>query len=262
MTRLDIIKKLNQMLLAESPQYCSEAGKFQDDEINQRRLLRSLMNVRSPMPLNKEFLTLQNDLLSAENKEKGIVTIEELPVTAIPGVYLWQGDITRIAADAIVNAANSALLGCFYPCHGCIDNAIHSAAGLQLRDECNLLMLVQWYEELTGQAKITGAYNLPSRYVIHTVGPIVHESLKEENCEALQNCYRSCLKLAEEKNLKSVAFCCISTGEFRFPNREAAEIAVAAVKEFLHRNESGMEVVFNVFKDLDYKIYRELLGTA
>lgn len=262
MTRLERIKKLNQMLLADLPQYCHDAGKFQDDEINQRRLLRSLMNVRPPMPLNQEFLILQDDLLSAESKEKGIVTIGELPGTAVPGVYLWQGDITRLMVDAIVNAANSALLGCFCPCHGCIDNGIHSAAGLQLRDECSQLMQAQGRQEATGQAKITGAYNLPSRYVLHTVGPIVHGPLKEEDCEALQSCYRSCLTLAEEKNLKSIAFCCISTGEFHFPNQEAAEIAVAAVKEFLDQKGSGMEVIFNVFKDLDYKIYHELLGTA
>ena len=262
MTRLDQIKKLNQMLLEELPQYCGEARKVQDDERSQRRLLRSLMNVRPPMPLSKEFLTLQDDLLSDERKEKGVVTIGELPATTIPGVYLWQGDITRIAADAIVNAANSALLGCFCPCHGCIDNAIHSAAGLQLRDECYVLMQAQGHEESTGQVKLTKGYNLPARYVLHTVGPIVYGELKENDREALRSCYDSCLALAEENELKSIAFCCISTGEFHFPNQEAAEIAVAAVKEFLHRSGSCMEVIFNVFKDLDYKIYRELLRTV
>jgi O-acetyl-ADP-ribose deacetylase (regulator of RNase III) len=258
MTQLEQIETLNQMLLAELPQYRKDAAAFPHDETAQRRLLRSLMNVRPPMSLNPEFLKLQDEVLSAEREEKGVVTVDSLPETAVPGVYLWQGDITRLATDSIVDADNSALLGCFCPCHDCIDNAIHSAAGLQLRDECNKLMQAQGHEEPTGQAKITQGYNLPCKYVLHTVGPIVQGGLTEKHRAELQSCYRSCLQLAAKKRLESVAFCCISTGEFHFPGREAAKIAVAAVKEFLSRNGSGMKVIFNVFKDTDYQIYHEL----
>lgn len=261
MTRLEQIETLNTMLLAEMPNYHAEATAFPHDAAAQRRLLRSLMNMRPPMPLSGEYLAVQDALLSAEREEKGIVSVESLPKTPLHGIYLWQGDITRLAADAIVDADNSALLGCFCPCHGCIDNAIHSTAGLQLRDECNRLMQEQGHEEPTGQAKITGAYNLPSQYVLHTVGPIVQGTLTKKHHRELQSCYRSCLELAAAKGLKSVAFCCISTGEFHFPNREAAQIAVATVKEFLSRDGSGMKVIFNVFKDIDYQIYYELLYT-
>lgn len=247
------------MLLAELPNYRSEVAAFPHDLTAQRRLLRSLMNVRPPMPLSGEYLSAQDALLSAEREEKGIVSVESLPETPLRGIYLWQGDITRLAADAIVDADNSALLGCFCPCHGCIDNAIHSAAGLQLRDECNRLMQEQGHEEPTGQAKVTGAYNLPCKYVLHTVGPIVQGALTKMHQTELQSCYRSCLELAAKKQLKSIAFCCISTGEFHFPNQEAAQIAVATVKEFLSRDGSGMKVIFNVFKDIDYQIYHELL---
>ena len=259
MTRLEQIKQLNQMLLAEMPQHQHSAAGFQEEEADQRRLLRSLMNVRPPMPLSLDYLAAQDTLLAAEREEKGIVTVEKLPQTAIPGIYLWQGDITRLAADAIVNAANATLLGCFCPCHGCIDNAIHSAAGLQLRGECNKLMKKQGYEEPPGRAKLTKAYNLPAKYVLHTVGPIISGKLTDGNRRALHSCYLSCLTLAAQKGLRNIAFCCISTGEFHFPNREAAQIAVEAVREFLGRDSSGIEVVFNVFKDADYKIYRELL---
>lgn len=259
MTRIEQIVRLNQMLLDETPQYKEQANQIPANEVQQRKLLRSLMNLRPPMPLKAEFVALQDALLSAEREERGIVEINALPVTANPRIVLWQGDITRLATDAIVDADNSALLGCFCPCHGCIDNAIHSVAGLQLRDECNMLMQKQGHEEPTGQAKITKAYNLPSRYVIHTVGPIVQGALTQKHRAELESCYRACLELAAEKQLKSVAFCCISTGEFHFPNQEAAQIAVAAVKAFLSRDGSGMKVIFNVFKDIDYQIYHELL---
>lgn len=261
MSYLEQICYLNDALLEEMPQYREQAQQFPQDAVAQRRLLRSLMNVRPPMPLSGEYLAAQDALLSAEREEKGIVSVESLPETPLRNLYLWQGDITRLAADAIVDADNSALLGCFCPCHGCIDNAIHSTAGLQLRDECNRLMHAQGHEEPTGQAKITSAYNLPCQYVLHTVGPIVQGQLTEKHRAELQSCYRSCLESAAAKGLKSVAFCCISTGEFHFPNREAAQIAVATVKEFLSRNGSGMKVIFNVFKELDYQIYHELLYT-
>ena len=174
-----------------------------------------------------------------------------------PGLYLWQGDITTLAVDAIVNAANSQMLGCFVPCHGCIDNAIHTYAGVQLRLECARLMARQ--EEPTGCAKITKAYNLPCRYVLHTVGPIISGAVTQADRELLASCYRSCLELAESNGLHSVAFCCISTGEFRFPNELAAEIAIQTVGEWQRQNPEKIKVIFNVFKDSDYEIYKRLL---
>ena len=223
-----------------------------------RMKLRALMNVRPPKELEPEFLRVQDEYLRAVNEAKGIVNVNELD-EILPGISLWQGDITRLNADAIVNAANEKLLGCFIPCHRCIDNAIHSAAGLQLRDECNKLMQAQGHDEETGQAKITRGYNLPTKYVIHTVGPIVYGKLKASDCALLESCYKSCLELADENKLESIAFCCISTGEFHFPNDIAAEIAVNTVKNFLPQAKSLKKVIFNVFKDLDLEIYRRLL---
>lgn len=231
------------------------------EERELRRTLRGLMNLRLPAPVDPVWLEEQDFLLSAEREEKGVVEAMALPVTAAhPEMALWQGDITRLRAEAIVNAANSALLGCFCPCHGCIDNAIHSAAGLQLRAECAHLMADQGHEEPVGQAKITNGYNLPAKYVLHTVGPIIYGSVTEKDREELASCYRSCLTLAAERGLQSVAFCCISTGEFHFPNRAAAEIAVETVSQFLQKPTSIERVIFNVFKDQDRDIYRELLG--
>lgn len=260
MNRKEQIQFLITILLEELPAYREQAAQFPKDEYSQRRLLRSLMNVRPPMPLREDFLKVQDAFLSAEREEKGVIDVEGLPVSsADPRLILWQGDITRLKADAIVDADNSALLGCFYPCHGCIDNAIHSAAGLQLRDECNRIMEAQGYPEPNGQAKLTKGYNLPARYVLHTVGPIVQGQITQENRDDLASCYRSCLSLAAEHKLETVAFCCISTGEYRFPNREAAMIAVRTVKEFLDQKSSIRKVIFNVFKDIDAAIYRELL---
>lgn len=293
MDRREQIRFLNEILLEEMPEYMAQAREFPCEEQAQRRLLRSLMNVRPLLPLRTDFLRVQDELLSAEREEKGVIDAESLPTASSDSrLALWQGDITRLRADAIVNAANGALLGCFWPCHGCIDNAIHSAAGLQLRDECGRIMAAQGHPEPTGRAKLTGAYNLPSRFVLHTVGPIIRGALREEDCRLLASCYRSCLELAEQNGLRSVAFCCISTGEFHFPNRKAAEIAVNTVKSFLDRakshepakgpNPAGsgpaihdainheinnygisnhtMKVIFNVFKDEDNTIYRQLLG--
>ena len=242
------------------PEYRAQAVQVGEDHAAQRGLLRALMNVRPPRPLSEEFLHLQDELLSAEREERGVVDVMTLP--AVPSdarIVLWQGDITRLNADAIVNAANSALLGCFIPCHRCIDNAIHSAAGLQLRAACAALMERQGHPEPTGAAKITAGYNLPARHVLHTVGPIVHGALTEEHRQLLASCYRSCLTLAAKNGLKSVAFCCISTGEFHFPNDAAAEIAVREVRAFLAENTSVERVVFNVFKDDDRCIYERLL---
>lgn len=228
-------------------------------DMERKRLLHSLMNVRPPRPISKEFLEVQGAYLKEELREKGTVSLADLSAKE-PGIYLWQGDITRLSVDAIVNAANSALLGCFVPCHGCIDNAIHSAAGVELRLECSRIMERQKSKEPAGKAKITKAYHLPCRYVLHTVGPIIQGDLTNRDCDLLSDCYRSCLELAAEYHLKSIAFCCISTGEFHFPNEKAAEIAVHTVREYQKKNPDQMEVIFNVFKDRDYNIYQKLLG--
>ena len=241
-----------------------ENGMYRTVEIpsssdGQKRLLRSLMNIRPPKPVSDSFLSVQDEYLQEEMSKKKIVAAEELtPVKK--GIYLWQGDITTLRADAIVNAANSKLLGCFVPCHGCIDNAIHSAAGIQLRLACDELMSEQGYDEPAGTAKITPAYNLPSGYVIHTVGPIVYGRLTEKHCRQLEDCYKACLELAADNGLKSVAFCCISTGEFHFPQKKAAEIAVHTVSEFMKSDSRIEKVIFNVFKQEDYDIYQKLLG--
>ena len=230
-----------------------------DDIQAQKRLLRSLMNVRSPKSISEEFLRVQDDYLQEELSQKHITSVSDL-LPLEPGIYVWQGDITTLACDAIVNAANSGMTGCYYPCHGCIDNAIHSYAGVQLRLECDAIIKAQGHEESTGTAKITEAYNLPCRYVLHTVGPIITGALTNQDEELLVSCYRSCLALAEEYGLKSIAFCCISTGEFRFPNQRAAELAVQTVRQYRAETGSDIHVIFNVFKDIDDYIYRELLG--
>ena len=232
------------------------AVEIPEGEAGQRRLLRGLFNIRKPVPADGAFLEIQDEYLQEELKNKGITDIEDLtPVQN--GIYLWQGDITTLRCGAIVNAANSSLLGCFVPCHGCIDNAIHTYAGVQLRMACRDIMERQGHPEETGRAKLTPAFNLPCGYILHTVGPIVYGRLTLVEEEQLRSCYRSCLKLAQENNIGSLAFCCISTGEFRFPPARAAEIAIETVME--HRP-NGLEVIFNVFKDSDYQIYRELLG--
>lgn len=259
MTQTERRKYLIAALLKEQPQY-------RDIEIpnnveEQKRLLRSLMNIRSPRPIGAEFLKVQDEYLSEEVKEKGIIDSNTLPVSPINDrLILWRGDITTLKADAIVNAANSALRGCFVPCHSCVDNIIHSVSGIQLRLACDELMNEQGYDEPTGKAKITPAFNLPCRYVLHTVGPIVSGQLTENHCRQLADCYRSCLELAAESKLKSIAFCCISTGEFHFPQKRAAEIAVKTVMDFLNTDDSIEKVVFNVFKEEDYDIYRQILG--
>lgn len=228
------------------------------DVNGQKRLLRGLMNVREAKPIGEDFLRVQDDYLQAELAQKEIVSVSDLTPLE-PGIYVWQGDITTIACDAIVNAANSAMTGCYYPCHGCIDNAIHSYAGVQLRLACDAIIKAQGHEEPTGAAKITEAYNLPCKYVLHTVGPIITGALTKQDEDLLVSCYRSCLALAEEYGLKSIAFCCISTGEFRFPNQRAAELAVQTVRQYRAETGSDINVIFNVFKDLDDMIYRAIL---
>ena len=259
MTQKEKREILMKELLAELPQY--RKMQIPTDENEQKRLLRSLMNIRSPRPISDRFLALQDEYLREEVKEKGITDSALLPVSPLDNrLALWRGDITTLKIDAIVNAANSALRGCFVPCHYCVDNIIHSVSGIQLRLACDEMMNEQGYEEPPGRAKITPAYNLPCRYVLHTVGPIVSGPLMETHRRQLASCYRSCLQLAADKGLKSVAFCCISTGEFHFPQKKAAEIAVQTVTEFLQTDTQIEKVVFNVFKQEDYDIYKRMLG--
>lgn len=228
------------------------------DVSDQKLLLRGLLNVRPAQVCNPEFLRVQDAYLRQATAEKGITDCSALsPVQ--PGLYLWQGDITTLKCDAIVNAANSGMTGCYVPNHRCIDYAIHTFAGVQLRLACAEIMERQGCPEPTGKAKITPAFNLHCRYILHTVGPIVDESPTERDCAQLESCYRACLTLAAENHLESIAFCCISTGEFHFPNEQAAQIAVQTVKTFLNQKSSVKKVIFNVFKDLDREIYARLL---
>ena len=266
MNRLDF---LIDYLINENPQY--SGMRIPEDLQGKRDLFRALRNVREPKPVSEEFLRLQDEELQEQLQEKGIVELvdiedvcrgEKFFAPTGKQLSLWQGDITRLRVDAIVNAANAQMLGCFHPLHRCIDNAIHSAAGVQLREECHRLMLQQGHPEPTGQAKITKAYNLPCKYVIHTVGPIIPDGIPTESQkEQLASCYRNIMACAGENGLESVAFCCISTGEFRFPNQLAVEIAVQTVKDYLnaHPDCSVKQVVFNVFKDEDRDIYQRLL---
>lgn len=239
----------------------AEPIEIPQDYQDKRNLLRALMNVRLPSEVSDEFLKVQDEFLTNETLNKELTAVEDIEwVTG--KLMLWQGDIATLKVDAIVNAANSKLLGCFIPLHNCIDNVIHSAAGVQLRDECNKIMKMQNEDEKVGRAKITGAYNLPSRYVIHTVGPAIPQGLKpsDKDCGALASCYKSCLEIASYNKLESIAFCCISTGVFNFPQELAAEIAVKTVEEYLENNETTLNhVIFNVFTDDDYSIYKRLL---
>ena len=249
---------LIQSLLNERPS-CQKQIIPADSE-RQKILLRGLMNVRRPVRIGADFLQVQDAYLQDETAAKGITDIADLtPIQ--PGLYLWQGDMTTLKCDAIVNAANSGMTGCYIPNHRCIDNAIHTFAGVELRLAYAELMQ-QGYPEPTGRAKITPAFNLPCKYVLHTVGPIIDGRVTKADKERLASCYRSCLELAAENGLESVAFCCISTGEFHFPNEQAAQIAVETVKEFLKTQTSVKKVIFNVFKDLDKAIYEKLLGAA
>lgn len=256
MTQNERRKKLIRYLLDERPEY--QKIHIPDHREEQKKLLRSLMNIRIAASVEAEFLQIQDEYLQEELKEKGITKLLDLsPVQE--GIYIWRGDITTLECGAIVNAANSGMTGCYHPCHNCIDNCIHTYAGMQLRLKCAKIMAEQCYEEPTGQAKITPAYNLPCDYVIHTVGPIVQGKLTRQHCELLESCYYSCLSLADENQVSSIAFCCISTGVFMFPNDKAAEIAVHTVQNYKKETGSKIEVIFNVFKEQDETIYRKLL---
>lgn len=229
------------------------------DKKGKEDLLRTLMNIWEVEELPDEFYRLQDEYLQEKLAQTELTNLEQLTEVE-KNIYLWQGDIAMLKVDAIVNAANKALLGCFIPHHRCIDNAIHSKAGVQLRQECFDIMQKQGEYEKTGQAKLTSGYNLPAKYVLHTVGPIIYDKVEESDKELLASCYRNCLELAVKNGIKSVAFCCISTGEFRFPNELAAEIAVSTVRTFIKNHpESEIKVVFNVFKDSDFNIYRKIL---
>jgi O-acetyl-ADP-ribose deacetylase (regulator of RNase III) len=253
--RVWLIKRL----LDEDEEY--KNYKIPVDKQEQKNMLRALMNVRMPRAIDKAFLDVQDDYLTTEIASNGIVDADSLEcVSTDSRIVLWQGDITTLKIDAIVNAANSQMCGCFAALHNCIDNIVHTKSGIQLRLKCNEIMQRQGHEEPTGQAKITPAYNLPSKYVIHTVGPIVQGKLTQEHCKLLESSYRSCLELADASGVTSIAFCCISTGVFMFPNDKAAEIAVKTVKRYLEHSSNIQRVVFNVFKDIDYDIYNELLN--
>lgn len=262
MEQTERLKYLIDYLLAERNEtavFFKTGTTFPDDINAQKRLFRALVNVREPKPASKDFLQIQDGYLREELRLKNITGIARLSPVA-PDIYLWQGDITTLKCGGIVNAANPRMLGCFCPNHGCIDNAIHTFAGVQLRQECAEIMRAQGYDEPAGRAKITKAYNLPCSYVLHTVGPYVYGKLTKRHEELLAGCYLSCLDLADKNGLQSIAFCCIATGEFHFPNERAAEIAVETVKEYKARTQSKIKVIFNVFKECDYDIYARLLG--
>lgn len=247
-----------------------------DNQEERRVLLRSLMNIRMPRDMGEEVLKVQDEYLSERAREKGIVTLGDIQTVAKAlhskhrhkdKLSIWQGDITRLQVGAIVNAANSQMLGCFIPMHTCIDNCIHTFAGVQLRGACNEYMNSMRkryghnYEEPTGEAFLTDGYNLPAEYVIHTVGPIVEGRLKDGHRNDLKKCYQSIMECCVKNKIRSVAFCCISTGVFHFPNDTAAQIAVDTVSQFLDTSSEAFDrVIFNVFKDFDKEIYEELLG--
>lgn len=254
---------LLEALIADSGRYRSID--IPEDNNEKETLLRSLMNVRLPKPLPDEVKKVQDEYLTYCTKKKGIVKLPDIPVRK-EKLSIWQGDITRLEVDAIVNAANSRMLGCFVPLHACIDNQIHTYSGLQLREECHSRMEKlrekngSDYEQPTAIPMLTEAYNLPARKVIHIVGPIVSEALTADLEQSLADCYTNILDMCLENNLKSVAFCCISTGVFHFPNKRAAEIAVETVEKWLLLHPDSMErVIFNVFKDEDKSYYEELL---
>lgn len=252
MAQNEILDRLIQIL-------CEERGEAVPSISDEQKpdLFRALCNVRPPMPATKEFLRLQDEYLSERTKERGIVDVNGFVYR--DGIALWRGDITRLNADAVVNACNSALLGCFRPLHNCIDNVIHSAAGVQVRLDCNAIM--HGGEEPNGKVKVTKAYNLPSRYIFHTVGPIVYGGVTKQNRRDLESCYFSCLNMAAEIKLSTLAFCCISTGEYRYPKDEACRLAVQTVKQWKSETGSSLKVIFNVYLKEDEVLYeRELCG--
>ena len=259
MTQQERLRYLLEGLVAEYKERNNEHLDIPVSEEEQFTLFRSLCNIRPAGGMSLEWMKIESEYLNILAHEKGIVTINDMKERE-PQIYLWQGDITRLSVDAIVNAANNQLLGCFAPNHKCIDNEIHTFAGIELRMECARMTEYMEMPEKTGVARMTYGYNLPAKHVIHTVGPIIDEEVTDKERHELASCYRSCLQLANAYNLHSIAFCCISTGEFRFPNEEAAQIAVHTVRTYLKESNSKIKVVFNVFKDIDYDIYDKLLS--
>ncbi len=260
MTQTERRQFLIKYLLAENPQYAEI--EIPNDEMSQKQLLRALMNIRPAIPASDEFIFVQDAYLQEINHSRGITKLSDMSakISCDNGnIYLWRGDITSLGVDSIVNAANSGMTGCWQPCHACIDNCIHTFAGIQLRAVCHKMMQEQGHEEPTGCAKLTPAFNLPCKFVLHTVGPIINGELNEEDCDLLSSCYTSCLNLASENDLHSIAFCCISTGIFRFPAAEAASIAFKTVMNWKHRTSYLMDVVFNVFSQKDETIYQSIL---
>lgn len=250
MNENDVLDRLIEILCAErgeKPAKCAPEHKHD--------YFRALCNVREPAPVTDEFLRLQDIYLSERTKKRGVVDVNDFRYD--DGIALWQGDITRLNADAVVNACNEYLLGCFHPLHGCIDNIIHSNAGVQLRLECNEIM--KGGVEPTGKVKVTPAYNLPSKYVFHTVGPIVSGVVTDKNRADLRSCYLSCLEQAGKMSLNTIAFCCLSTGVYAFPKREACKIALSTVREWKAKNDK-LKIIFNVFTDEDRTIYEQELG--
>ena len=237
---------------------CEERGETAP-RLNEKQkpvYLRALLNVRPPIPVSAEFLSLQNEYLTERKREKGVADVKNFVYKN--DISLFKGDITTINSDAIVNAANSAMLGCFCPNHNCIDNAIHTFAGVQVRLDCNDIM--KGREAENGEVIVTKAYNLPSKFIFHTVGTIVRGRVTTQNQTDLKKCYLNCLEKADEMKLNSIAFCCISTGVFGYPKEEAAELAVQTVKDYKARTKSGLKIIFNVFTEEDYAIYKRILG--
>ena len=259
MTQQERLRYLLEGLVAEYKERNNEHLDIPVSEEEQFILFSSLCNIRPAGSMSLEWMKIESEYLNILAHEKGIVTINDMEERE-PQIYLWQGDITRLSVDAIVNAANNKLLGCFAPNHKCIDNEIHTFAGIELRMECARMTEYMEMPEKTGVARMTYGYNLPAKHVIHTVGPIIDEEVTDKERHELASCYRSCLQLANAYNLHSIAFCCISTGEFRFPNEEAAQIAIDTVRTYLNETNSKIQVVFNVFKDIDYDIYNKLLS--
>ncbi len=266
MTQDERLDYLTRAFIADSAEYGHLA--VPRDAEGKRRLLRSLMNIRMPRAMDAETLRIQDEYLRARAEEKGIVKPEDIPVIR-GALSLWQGDITRLAADAVVNAANSQMLGCFVPMHTCIDNCIHTFAGIQLRAECGRKMnrlrerYGPDYEQPTAVPMLTDGYCLPAKKVIHVTGPIVSGRLTPALERDLADCYSNVLELCRENGLRSVAFCCISTGGFRFPPDRAAEIAVRTVERWLDEHGGAVDrVIFNVFTDRDREIYERIFQAA
>jgi len=216
--------------------------------------IRALMNVTMPFDLPPEFYRKQDEYLKDRLSREKVIDVSLLPGR----ISLYRGDITLLKADAIVNAGNSALLGCFVPLHSCIDNAIHSKAGLEVRRDLMQVMSRQGHEEENGKVKVTQGYNLPSAWIFHTVGPQVRGSVTSQDEEDLRSCYLSCLKEADRRNVKSLVFPCLSTGLFDYPIEPASLLAVMTVKNYLEKTGSNLHVVFDVFSPRDESVYRNV----